>query len=485
MNKILLSAAFLIPGMSVLAQNKKPNVLFIAIDDMRPELACYSESQIVSPNIDRIASEGLVFNRAYCQVALCGPSRLSIMTGMHPDRLKNYGMSSSNKIEWRDYRPGITSLPEQFRNHGYYAIGFGKVYDNRLGLDIGYSWDSFTEGWKNKYISPRAQEILAQAEEDIAAGIEPDIIRPAVDYYDTPDESYTDGNNASLAVDFINNYNSDEPYFLAVGFNKPHLPFVAPKKYWDLYERENISLPESDIPPEGISDYMLSPYKEIESYIIKSIIDEDKIRELRHGYYACVSYVDAQIGKIINALEEKGELENTIIILWGDHGFKLGEFGEWAKATNLESDARVPLMVRLPGMVGAGIKTNSPVELVDVLPTVCDAADIPVPDGAEGKSLLSVVCNPDNVIRDFALTQYRRSSKAMGYSIRTNEWRYTEWINTSTNEILDEELYRISDESLLEERNVEDDYPEEVTRLSAILHNYLENAIVYDGSVIP
>src|SRR6056297_744563 len=151
-------------GVSLFAQNNRPNVLFIAIDDMRPELNCYGKSQIISPTIDQIASDGIVFTRAYCQVALCGPSRLSIMTGMHPDRLKNYGMSSSNKIEWREHRPGITSLPQQFRNNGYYAIGFGKIYDNRLGLDIGYSWDSFVQGWKGAYISPRAKQILAQAD---------------------------------------------------------------------------------------------------------------------------------------------------------------------------------------------------------------------------------------------------------------------------------------------------------------------------------
>lgn len=467
------------------AQIKRPNVLFIAIDDLRPELNCYGRSGIISPNIDQIAAEGIVFTRAYCQVALCGPSRLSIMTGMHPDRLGNYGMSSTNRIEWRNHRPGITSLPEQFRKHGYYSIGFGKIYDNRLGLDIGYSWDQFTEGWKGKYVSPRAQEILARAQAAIDSGLEPDIIRPAVDFYDTPDETYTDGSNAGLAVNFINNYESEDPYFLAVGFSKPHLPFVAPKKYWDLYNRDSITLPEFDTPPEGITEYTLSPYKEIEDYISQSIIDDEKILELRHGYYACVSYVDAQIGKILDALEKKGDLDNTIILLWGDHGFKLGDFGEWAKATNLEADARVPLMLRFPGKSSAGTRIDAPVELVDVLPTVCDAANIAIPHGAEGKSLVQILCKPTVGLRDFALTQYRRSGTSMGYSVRTADWRYTEWINPNTGETNDQELYRLENESLMEKRNVENEYPEEVERLSVMLHEYLANAIKYEGKIIP
>jgi len=485
MKRLFLFVFVLILGVSLFAQNKKPNVLFIAVDDMRPELNCYGKSQIISPTIDKLASEGIVFTRAYCQVALCGPSRLSIMTGMHPDRLKNYDMSKKNTIEWREYRPGITSLPQQFRNNGYYAVGFGKIYDNRLGLDIGYSWDAFTQGWKNQYISPRANQILEKAKADKAAGIEPNIVRPAVDFFDTQDEAYTDGSNAKLAVDFIKSYNSNAPYFLAVGFSKPHLPFVAPKKYWDLYNRENITLPEYDVPPENRSEYMLSPFKEIETYINKSVIDENKIKELRHGYYACISYIDAQLNKIIEALEERGELENTIIILWGDHGFKLGDYGEWAKATNLELDARVPLILRLPGKIGAGTKSSALVELTDVLPTVCRAADLPIPEGAEGHNLLPVTCKDDVKFRDFALTQYRRSNNNMGYSIRTKEWRYCEWINPETGEINDKELYKIDDETLMEKENVKDLYPDKVEYLSKMLHDYLDTAEVYDGEIIP
>ncbi len=485
MIKIILFFFGLILGINLYAQDKKPNLLFIAVDDLRPELACYGKSQIISPNIDRLAEEGVVFTRAYCQIPLCGPSRLSIMTGMHPDRLGNYGMSANKIIEWREHRPGITSLPEQFRKNGYYAIGFGKIYDNRLGLDIGYSWDKFTQGWKGEYISPRAQELLAKAKADKKAGIEPMIIRPAVDYYDTPDETYTDGSNAQLAINFIDNYKSDKPFFLAVGFAKPHLPFVAPKKYWDMYDRKNIKLPEISTALKGFTEYTLSPYKEIESYINKSIIEEEKILELRHGYYASISYIDAQLGKIIKALEMKGEMDNTIIVLWGDHGFKLGDYGEWAKATNLEVDARVPLIVRLPGKKGAGLKSSALVELTDVLPTLCDAANITIPDGAEGRSILPLMEDPNAKIRDFALTQYSRNKAIMGYSMRTDKWRYTEWINPMTGKKIEEELYKINDDTLMEEKNVEKEYASEVKKLSKILHDYIKNSVKWQGKTIP
>ena len=483
MDRILFQIIVLMICLNSFSQIKHPNVLFIAIDDMRPELNCYGKTQIISPNIDRLANEGVVFTRAYCQVALCGPSRLSLMTGMHPDGIKNYGMNKNNKIEWRDFRPGVTSIPEQFRNNGYYTIGFGKIYDNRLGIDENSSWDEFDEGWKGKYISPRSKKILAEAKAARNAGKEPTITRPAVDFYDTADESYTDGNIAKLAVDFLNEYNSEKPFFLAVGFNKPHLPFVAPKKYWDLYEREQIKLPKYMKPPKGKTSYTLSPYKEIESYISKVIIDEAKIKELRHGYYACVSYVDAQIGKIVEALNEKGELEKTIIVIWGDHGFKLGDYGEWAKATNLEVDARVPLIFRMPAKENAGTNIATPVELTDIMPTLCDIANIKIPSNAEGESLLPLFFNPEADFRPFALTQYAR--KEMAYSIRTKEWRYTEYVNKKSYETIEQELYRIDDNTLMEDENVEGKYPSVVKEMSKMLHDYIKTAPKWNGPQIP
>ena len=236
-------------------------------------------------------------------------------------------------------------------------------------------------------------------------------------------------------------------------------------------------------PPIGYRPYSFSSYKEIEDYISKTIIDEAKIKELRHGYYACVSYVDAQIGKIINALIEKGELENTIIVLWGDHGFKLGDYGEWAKATNLEVDARVPLIFRLPAKENAGTKVATPVELTDIMPTLCDVANIKTPSNAEGESLLPLFFNPEADFRPFALTQYAR--KEMAYSIRTKEWRYTEYVNKKSYETIEQELYRIDDQTLMEDENVEGKYPNVVKEMSKILHDYIKTAPKWDGPQIP
>lgn len=461
---------------------RKPNVLFIAIDDLRPELSCYGKNDIVSPNIDKLADEGVVFTNAYCQQALCGPSRLSVMTGVHPDRVGVYAMSNKNKIEWRDTRKGIVSIPEQFRNYGYYAVGFGKIYDNRLGLDKAYSWDSFTEGWKSMFASPENLEIIKQKKEAQSNG-KPVPRDPAFECYDTPDETYTDGANTNSAIGFIHEYSGDQPFFLAVGFSKPHLPFVAPKKYWDMYDPASISLSEYQDYPEGMSKFTLSPYKEIFDYEVASPVSKETALELRHGYYACVSYVDAQIGKLVQALEDKGELDNTIIVLWGDHGFKLGDFGEWAKATNLEIDVQAPLILRLPDKKGSGEANSALVELVDVMPTLCEAAGIPVPESAEGKSLLPVIGKPGKQVRNFALSQYPRGREAMGYSVRTPGWRYTEWINRFTGATIDSELYMIREGSM-EIRNVIKEFPNESGEFSRLLHEYLDQAIKWEGTPV-
>lgn len=452
------------------SQENKPNVLFIAVDDLRPELGCYGHNEVKSPTIDAIANAGVVFTKAYCQNALCGPSRASLMSGCYPDKIKVYGMSEYNKTQWDNSRPSFITLSEQFRNYGYYAEGFGKIYDNRLGLDVGSSWNAFTQGWKNKYISPRAQSILKTADSLTALGKEPDIIRPAVDFYDTPDETYTDGNNAKLAVEFIQNYNSSEPYFLALGFSKPHLPFVAPKKYWDMYNRDSISLPEfTSDPVNSNPDYTFTPYAEIESYINKSIITEDKIKELRHGYFACISYIDAQLAKVLQALEDKGELNNTIIVFWGDHGFKLGDYNRWAKMTNLDVDARAPLIIKLPEGQNTPVVCNSPVDFVDILPTVCEAAGLPVPASSQGTSLMPILKDKAEAVREYAFFQ----SSATDYTIRTDRWHYTEYRKKNTTTVEYRELYDLGDGTIQRE-NVIDQHPTVVAELAVTLQQAID-----------
>ncbi|TDO03440.1 sulfatase [Sunxiuqinia elliptica] len=460
----------------VLHGQEKPNILFIAIDDLRPELACYGASPIKSPNIDKLASEGIVFKHAYCQQALCGPSRVSLMTGVHPDRLGIYGMSSQNPIEWRDTRKDIISLPEQFRKHGYRAVGFGKIYDNRLGIDRQHSWDSFTEGWKSQFASPANREIVNKIRTARQKNLPEPQRKPAWECYNISDEAYTDGSNTSLAIEFIADYKDSNPFFLAVGFNKPHLPFVAPKKYWDLYNSNEIQLPEVENTPDGITQYTLSPYKEIFDYEVKNPVSDAEALTLRHGYYACISYVDAMIGQLIESIEQQGMLDNTIIVIWGDHGFKLGDFGEWAKATNLEVDARVPLIFRFPKGYGVGVKSNAMVELVDIMPTLLEAAGIEVPMETEGRSLMPIIEGKRENVREFALTQYPRKGNVMGYSLRTTGWRYTEWIDQETGEIKDAELYRLEN-TVSEKENIANKKRGKVRKFSEVLHRYLRTAL--------
>jgi iduronate 2-sulfatase len=456
------------------AEAAGPNVLFIAIDDLRPELGCYGHFQIKSPAIDRIASEGMLFERAYCQQAVCGPSRLSMLLGVHPDRVKVYGMTLHD--EWRRYRPGFASLPEQFRTAGWTTVGFGKIFDDRLGLDRSHSWDAFTPGWKNQFAGPE------KAEQRRLATQSADVRIPAVEGIDVPDARYTEGHITRLAVDFLEQYDADKPFFLAVGFPKPHLPFVAPKKYWDLYERANIRLPAETAAPKGCTDYTLANYKEIFDYDVPNPVTQEAARELRHGYMACVSYVDAQIEKLVAALTEKGLLDNTVIVIWGDHGFKLGDYGEWAKLTNLELDARVPLIIRLPGQTCSGLKTKALVELVDLFPTLCEAAGLPVPDTVEGRSLLPILGNPEATVRDFALSQYPRD-KCMGYSVRTAGWRYTEWRRIGDGQVQARELYNLENNPI-EKENVLDAHPEIAAKHAVLLQDYLDSAEKWDGETI-
>jgi iduronate 2-sulfatase len=455
-----------------------PNILFIAIDDLRPDLNCYEETAseqmggpsarlpIHSPVMDLLASEGTVFERAYCQVPLCGPTRVSIMTGTYPDRTKIYGMSDAYGGNWRTFVPDgadIISLPQQFRNHGYYAASYGKVYDPRLGVDVGFSWDEESTVYGSYINSINSQN------------------RAALENYDVSDNQYTDGKTADTALNFLATHNMSTPFFLAVGFAKPHLPFNAPRKYWDLYDPATIPLGAPTNLPTGLSAYTLSrPYKELETYtqpvsyapIVQETMSEPLTRQLVHGYLACISYVDAQIGKIINDLKARGLYDNTIIVVWGDHGFKLADFGEWAKATTLEVDSRVPLIIRLPASMTADRDAHSYslVEFVDVLPTVCAAAGLPIPDTAQGRSLMPILKNANASVRQTALTQYRRTP-GMAYSVRSAQWRYTEFRELSGT-LVERQLFDLSSIPHVETVNVVDSESYFPDALSALIFDY-------------
>lgn len=415
--------------------------------------------------MDLIASQGTVFERAYCQISLCGPSRLSTMTSTYPDRTEIYGMGEQYGGDWRSYvEPAglnLVSLPQQFREHGYTAVSYGKIYDNRLGSDLGISWDI------------QLDELGGYVDSQNNAN------RAVIEGPDVADNAYRDGMNTDLALDFLATHPPETPFFLAIGFAKPHLPFTAPKQYWDLYNPATLPLGAPDELPTGLSEYTLSrPYKELETYTqpvtyapIVQPTSEALTRQLIHGYLACISYVDTQIAKIISDLKTRNLYDNTIIVIWGDHGFKLADFGEWAKATTLEVDSRVPLIIRLPESMSADRDAHSYslVELVDVMPTICEAAGLPIPDTVQGRSLIPILQNANTSVRQTALTQYKRSG--MAYSVRSAQWRYTEF-RTNAGSLNERQLFDLSSVPHVESVNITDSESYYSEALAALIFDY-------------
>ncbi len=400
----------------------RPNVLFLAIDDLRPELGCYGSEIAITPNLDKLASQGLLFNRAYCQQAICSPSRASLMTGARPDTIgvvENYAY-------FRDLNPDIVTLPQHFIANGYEAVYAGKIFHNDPTADHGKSWSRQPSKLKIKriqtaggYALPENQTIWRQNKKILDAkygraiagnGL---IHGPAYEAADVPDNTYEDGYNTDSAIATLKELVADntKPFFLGLGMKKPHLEFIAPKRYWDLYDPNDIRLAAHTTPPKNGAAMGLHPSFElrVRDGIPKSgPIDPQMSRTLKHAYLACVSYVDAQLGRMIDALEDAGVRDNTIIIVWGDHGWHLGDMGIWGKATNYEIATRVPMMIWTPDMPESvrGSKTNALVELVDMYPTLCELAGIAQPDHLEGQSFLPLLEAPHQSWKSAAFSQF-------------------------------------------------------------------------------
>lgn len=397
---------------TILAQENstsKPNVLFISIDDLRLEIGSYDSSIAHTPFIDQLASEGLQFDKAYCQQAICGPSRASVLTGIRPETSGIF----HNYIKFRDVNPNVVTLPQHFKNNGYETVYMGKIFHHG-DLDDEKSWsrlpayDSLAAKGISKpvgfalpkHVKERREtrkkmfEIYGDvAKYGLASGV-------AYEAADVPDNTYADGYHTDLAIATMNEIlaNQKKPFFLGLGFNKPHLNWVAPKKYWDLYKRDSITLSPYSQPPIHGAAMGLHPSFELRvrsNIPKKGAINKELAITLKHAYLACVSYVDAQIGKMLNALKDSGEYENTIIILWSDHGFHLGEMGIWGKATNYEIATRVPMIIWTPELKSKGARTNALVELVDIYPTLSELAELPLPKHLEGQSFVPLLDNPN------------------------------------------------------------------------------------------
>ncbi|QDT60546.1 Choline-sulfatase [Stieleria bergensis] len=446
---------FLLTSLAFPAQAQKKNVLFIAVDDLKPLLNCYGNEHVHSPNIDALTAAGMLFRNAHCQQALCGPSRLSLLTGYYPDTLGIYGMGEE-RDKFRPKYPDIPTLPQHFKNNGYVTIGTGKIFDPRNvegdwdGPQDAVSWTQFfgknpfnhrssgpTIG--GHYHDPALKSLVSKlTKQGKSKGLLGKPLRtyvrdhggaPAVECYDVPDDAYKDGAIANRGIEQLEKLkDSGKPFFLAIGFVKPHLPFVAPKKYWDLYDREQLQIAPFQQYPDAAPACAETPYVEARTYSgvpMDGPISMAIQKELIHGYLACVSYVDAQVGKLVAKLKETGLDENTMIVLWGDHGFHLGDKQLWGKHTNYEQSTRAPLIIVRGGFPG-GKSNSSPVNFIDIFPTLCELTELPIPKGIDGKSLVPILKGRSDAVQDFAASVYRRNGYS-GIAIRTKRYRYVTW----------------------------------------------------------
>lgn len=412
----LLLFLILFPYAPAYSAEGKPNVLFIAIDDLRPELGCYDSKHAITPNIDRLAKNGRLFERAYCQQAICHPSRTSLLTSTRPD---TNGITH-NFVSFRDLNPDLITLPRHFRDHGYQTYAYGKIFHRggddleqsftgrpklfRLGLPkpVPFADPKNVERRKEQY-HKMFEKYGEAAKKGLSSG-------PAYESADTPDTTYRDGYHAAGAAAHLREFaKTKDPFFLALGLYKPHLNFVAPKKYWDLYDPKK--LPAGTYSPSPKNGASMGLHASFELRVREGIpktgpIDEDLSRTLFHAYLACASYIDAQVGLVLDTLQETGLDQNTIVVFWGDHGWHLGDMGVWGKATNYEISTRVPLIISTPNLKHQGQSTRGIVELLDLFPTLCDLASLKPPKHLEGKTLRPLLENPKANWNHPALTQY-------------------------------------------------------------------------------
>jgi arylsulfatase A-like enzyme len=426
-NKNLSIVLLGLATMPALAQKQevkqtRPNVLFIAVDDLKPLIAAYGDKMAITPGMDRLASEGMAFQNCYVQQALSGPSRASLMTGMRPDKTKVWDLSK----DFRQINSNAVSIPEYFIKNGYVTAGVGKIY-HESSAGVGHDAPSWTIPW----ISGGAPAYINYTPQKGVLG-------PATECVDVPDNTYSDGVTAEVGIKLMNQLKSKgEPFFLAVGFRRPHLPFAAPKKYWDLYKRDQFQVASFQHKAVGSPDIAyhtsqgLKEYNDIPEFDSYSDKDFDhlpiyKQKELIHGYYAATSYMDAQLVKVLDELDRLKLSDNTIVVFWGDHGWHLGDHGLWCKTTDFEQATHVCLLMRVKGM-SPGIKPLTQCEFVDIFPTLCDLTGIPTPNYLDGISLVPAMKNPTAELKEYSFSQQQRSH-AIGYSIRTKRFRYTEWI---------------------------------------------------------
>jgi len=451
------------------AESARPNVLFIAIDDLRPELGAYGNPDIRTPNMDRLAEAGVIFLQAHVQQAVCNPSRASVMTGLRPDSLRVWDLQT----DFRQTVQDAVTLPQHFMRNGYHAVAVGKIYHNVIQDSLSWSEpklhiDGYPFDPDAVYRHPdniAVQE--ARKTEIIQAGDESRYIDQYGEWYlkaasteavTGGDDLYYDGAQTEVAIEKLGQLAvRGQPFFFAIGYYRPHLPFNAPQKYWDLYDPGAIPLADHPMVPQDGPPMAINNMRELRGYSdfvgvphpFDGAVSEEDARRLKHGYYAAVSYVDAQVGRLLDALEEFGLSDNTIVVLWGDHGWKLGEHRSWAKMTNYEIDTHAPLILRAPGGRGRGARVEGLVEFVDIYPTLSELAGLPVPGHLQGVSLAPLMEDPVRPWKSAVFSQFLREGiwiapdgiEYMGYSVRTDRYRYVTWMNLETGDFTARELY--------------------------------------------
>jgi iduronate 2-sulfatase len=459
------------------------NVLFIAVDDLRPLLGCYGDPLAHTPHIDRLAKEGLLFKRAYCQQAICSPSRSSLLTGRRPDTTRVY----YNQTHFRAHIPNVVTLPQHFKAHGYHTQSLGKVFHGK-NLDDEPSW-SVPSAWFTDAPPYHMPESLARVT-TITRGGRTRRTGPSWECSDNDDHAHNDGQIADAAIEALQKL-KDKPFFLAVGFRKPHLPFVAPRKYFSLHPPEKFRLPSHDEAPQGAPAWAMHNWGELRNYVDipeKGPLSKEKAIELIRAYYAATSFIDAQIGRVLKALDENGLRQNTVVVLWGDHGWHLGDHGLWCKHTNFERATHAPLVLRAPGMKASGMSSDALVEFVDIYPTLVELCGLPLPDGLEGASFVPLLANPNQAWKKAAFSQYPRQTGehgfVMGYSMRTPRYRLTEWRTRDSmyapnnEEVIGTELYDyLHDPGETVNRANLPENAAIVKRLTELLHGGWKNAL--------
>lgn len=445
-------------------QDRRPNILFISVDDLRPAGASFGIPEVHVPNLDRLAARGTVLTRAYAQQAVCSPSRTSLMTGLRPASTGIRDLST----HFRTNLPDVITLPQHFKRHAYHVQALGKIYHNQLDDPLSWSvpsWfpvgDAGALGEEYAWADPETiARMQAERDQLLADGhrvglrvteVDPSTGTPLQVAYDerfkgpsweaadVPDDAYPDGKTASKAIETLRQI-GDRPFFLAVGFVRPHLPFNAPRRDFDRYPPERIHLPENDQAPADVPTPALHNWGELRTYSdipATGPLSDQKARELIRAYYAATTYVDRQVGRVLDELERLGLAENTIVVVWSDHGYHLGEQSLWNKHSNFEVATLTPVILAVPGQTPN--RTDALVELVDIYPSLVELAGLPIPSGLEGISLVPLLQEPNQTWKTAAFSEYPRGS-LLGRSLRTDRYRYTEWAEPDT-EPVGRELY--------------------------------------------